>query len=118
MTLNDHVYDILKYVTTIVLPAFGTLYAAIAVIWGFPYGEAVVGTIAAITTFLGACLGISSKNYEGQGTLNITDGKDGEEGLLLDFDIDDPIGLMDQNTVTLKVNNETGKTSMDVKTKA
>ncbi len=63
MILNDKVYDILKWVAQIVLPALGTLYFALATIWGLPYGEQVVGTITAIDTFLGALLGISSVNY-------------------------------------------------------
>lgn len=63
MTLDNKVYDILKYVAQIGLPALGTLYFALAGIWGFPYGEEIVGTIAAITTFLGVCLGISTYNY-------------------------------------------------------
>lgn len=60
---TNKTYDILKIICTIVLPALGTLYAALAGIWGFPYAEAVVGTIAALTTFLGALLGISTHEY-------------------------------------------------------
>lgn len=61
--MTNKVYDILKYVAQIVLPALGTLYFAIASIWGLPYGEQVVGTITAIDTFLGALLMLSSANY-------------------------------------------------------
>lgn len=61
--LSNKVYDILKYITTIVLPALGTLYFALASIWGFPYGEQIVGTITAIVTFLGVCLGVSTSKY-------------------------------------------------------
>lgn len=63
MLLNDKVYDIIKYIAQYVLPAVGTLYFALASIWGLPYGEEVVGTITAIDTFLGAILGISTYNY-------------------------------------------------------
>lgn len=63
MVMNDKVYDILKWVAQIVLPALGTLYFALAGIWGFPYGEQVVGTIMAIDTFLGAIIGVSSMVY-------------------------------------------------------
>lgn len=62
--MSNKVYDILKYIAQIVLPALGTLYFALAGIWGFPYGEQVVGTITAIDAFLGAVLGISSANYK------------------------------------------------------
>lgn len=61
--MSNKVYDILKWIAQIVLPAIGTLYFALAGIWGFPYGEQVVGTITAIDAFLGAILGISSVQY-------------------------------------------------------
>ena len=61
--MSNKTYDILKYVALIVLPASETLYFALAQIWGLPYCEEVVGTIAAVDTFLGALLGISSIQY-------------------------------------------------------
>lgn len=64
MKMCNKTYDILKWVALIVLPAIGTLYFALAGIWGFPYGEQVVGTITAIETFLGAVLQISNSNYK------------------------------------------------------
>lgn len=63
MTLSNKQYDILKFIAQILLSAAGTLYFSLAAIWGFPYGEQVVGTITAVDTFLGVCLGISSANY-------------------------------------------------------
>lgn len=64
MKIPNKVYDVLKYVTQIVLPAIGTLYFAISGIWNLPYAEQVVGTITAIVTFLGVLLGIASANYK------------------------------------------------------
>lgn len=64
MKMSNQVYDILKYVALIVLPAIGTLYFALAGIWGLPYGEQIVGTITAIDTFLGALLKISEVQYK------------------------------------------------------
>lgn len=61
--MNNKVYDVLKYIAQIVLPALATLYFALAGIWGFPYAEQVVGTISAVDTFLGVILKISSNNY-------------------------------------------------------
>ena len=61
--MSNKVYDILKYVAQIVLPALGTLYFALATIWGFPYGEQIVGTITAVDAFLGALLGIATSQY-------------------------------------------------------
>ena len=61
--MSNRTYDILKYIAQIVLPAVGTLYFALANIWGFPYGEQIVGTITALDTFMGVLLKISSNNY-------------------------------------------------------
>ena len=64
MRLSNKVYDILKWIAVIFLPAIGTLYFALAGIWGFPYAEQIVGTITAIDTFLGVLLGISNNLYK------------------------------------------------------
>ena len=61
--MSNKAYDTLKFIAQIVLPSIGTLYFALAGIWGFPYGEQIVGTITAIDTFLGALLGLSSVSY-------------------------------------------------------
>ena len=63
MRLSNKVYDILKWIAMYLLPALGTLYFALAGIWGFPYGEQIVGTITTIDTFLGVILGISTAQY-------------------------------------------------------
>ena len=63
LTLSDKAYSILKWIALYLLPALGTLYFALSGIWGLPYGEAIVGTITAIDTFIAAILGISSANY-------------------------------------------------------
>ncbi len=60
---NSKHYDAVKFLAQVVLPAAGTLYFALSQIWGFPYGEEIVGTITAIDAFLGALLGISSAQY-------------------------------------------------------
>lgn len=61
--MSNKIYDALKWVAMYFLPALGTLYFALAGIWGWPYGEQIVGTITAIDTFLGVLLGISSAQY-------------------------------------------------------
>jgi len=63
MKLSNKLYDVLKWVALYLLPALGTLYFALAGIWGFPFGEEVVGTITALDTFLGVILGISNARY-------------------------------------------------------
>ena len=62
--MSNKLYDILKYIAQVVLPAIGTFYFAIAQIWGLPYGEQIVGTITALDTLLGALLMISSAQYK------------------------------------------------------
>ena len=64
LILSDKTYSLLKWIALILLPALGTLYFALAGIWGLPVGEQIVGTITAIDTFLGAILGISTNNYK------------------------------------------------------
>ena len=70
LILSDKTYSLLKWVALILLPALGTLYFALASIWGLPFGEQIVGTITAIDTFLGAILGISTNNYKQNGGTN------------------------------------------------
>lgn len=67
MKLTNKQYDILKWIAQYLLPALGTLYFAIASIWGLPYGEQIVGTITAIDTFLAVILGISTSTYKKSG---------------------------------------------------
>lgn len=64
MKMSNKTYDILKWIAMYLLPAIGTLYFALAGIWGLPFGEEVVGTITAVDTFLGVILGISSAKYK------------------------------------------------------
>lgn len=64
MKMSNKVYDVLKWIAMYLLPAAGTLYFALAGIWGLPYGEQIVGTITAIDTFIGVLLGISTVQYK------------------------------------------------------
>lgn len=63
MVMNNKLYDILKWIALVALPAIGTLYFALASIWGLPYGEQIVGTITAIDCFIGALIGVSTMQY-------------------------------------------------------
>ena len=62
--MSNKMYDVLKWIAMVCLPAIATLYLALAGIWNWPYGEEIVGTITAIDTFLGVLLGISSAQYK------------------------------------------------------
>ena len=102
MTLKDETYDILKWIARYFLPAAGTLYFALSSIWGFPYGEQVVGTITAVDTFLGVILGISTANYSGDGTLLIDTNNPEKDIYRLDFG-DNLDQLSSKKRVTLMV---------------
>lgn len=71
MQFSDKAYNTIKWIAQLVLPAAGTLYFALSQIWGFPYGEEIVGTITAIDVFLGALIGISTAQYN----KSVSDGK-------------------------------------------
>ena len=64
LKLDDKVFDTLKWVALIGLPAAATLYGALASAWNWPNAEQIVYTITAIDTFLGAILGVSSMQYK------------------------------------------------------
>ena len=63
MKISNKLYDIRKWLVIIVLPAAGTLYAALSTVWGWPHSEEIVTTITAVDTFLGAVLCISTATY-------------------------------------------------------
>lgn len=70
--MSNKTYDIMKQIAMVWLPALGTLYFALANIWGLPYAEEIVGTITAVDTFLGAILHISNTQYI-KGDSNVDD---------------------------------------------
>ena len=63
MKLSNETYDLLKKIALYFLPALATLWLTIGKIWGVPYTTEIGATLTAIDVFIGACLGISSKNY-------------------------------------------------------
>lgn len=66
MKLKDSVYDWMKWLVCITIPALTTAYVGLAAVWGWPYAEPVAKTSAIICTLLGAILGISTINYNKQ----------------------------------------------------
>ena len=71
MKMSNKMYDVLKWIAMILLPAIGALYFTLANIWGLPYAEQIVGTITGIDTFLGVILGISTSQYNKSSMRNI-----------------------------------------------
>lgn len=58
--LPNHVYDLIKFIVTVILPALSVAYVGLAGIWGFPYADEISRTIAVVYTFLCAVMGFSS----------------------------------------------------------
>ena len=59
---NGKTYDILKLVAMVIMP-LADLIAALANIWGLPYGSQIVATLVAIHAFLSAFVKVSSDKY-------------------------------------------------------
>lgn len=78
--MSNIAYDRLKWIALIFLPALGTFYYAIALIWNLPYAEEVVATITAIDTFLGALVKYSADKYYSQVMVGEDIEEDYEEG--------------------------------------
>ena len=98
--MNNQTYDILKRVALIIIPALATFVNAAGVVWGIPYTNEVTATITAFGVFLGAALGVSSKNYEPEthGNLVVTKHDD----VYAEFAAE-PSSLKDGDILVLKV---------------
>lgn len=60
------VYDVLKWVGLILMPALAALIGAVGPAWGMPKVDAVVLTINALGTFIGVCIGASHVSAMGK----------------------------------------------------
>jgi hypothetical protein len=71
--MNNKIYDALNNVVKLVLPGIGTLYFTFASIWHLPYGEQVVGSFAALATFLGLVITVAKRSWstDMDGTLSV-----------------------------------------------
>ena len=61
---NNKFYETAKWIVTVFMPALIALWLGLAKIWNFPMAEEIGATLALITTFLGALLGIGSIRYK------------------------------------------------------
>jgi len=107
--LSNSVYDVLKHVAQIYLPAAGTLYFTIAQIWGLPGAEEVVGTIVAVDTFLGIVLGFSTKTYNESdakydGQIHVQESPEGQKIATMELNRDVTNKLENQKSIRFKVN--------------
>lgn len=106
--LSDKVYDFLKWFTLIALPAFGTFYFGLAPLWELPAANKVAGTVLALTTLLGALLGLANRQYNKSdskydGKLVIQDLTNPEVPTKYNFDVGDIDALNSKGQVLLKV---------------
>ena len=73
MTLSNKVYDTLKWVVIIAIPACTTFYVTLDAIFGWGYGDTVAKVSSAVCTLIGALLGISSAQYYKAEAVSIAD---------------------------------------------
>lgn len=106
MKITNNVYDKLKWVVIIVIPAIITLYSSLASIWGFPYAEQITATLAAINVFLGVIMKISTASYNKtyDGTLHVDTVTNDDSDKYL-FEVDDLDNIANKDHITLKINS-------------
>lgn len=113
--LNDNAYNVIKKSATIVLPAISALYIALAQIWHFGHVDQVVGTTAALNTFLGVIVQLSKKSYYASsapyvGEIKVENSDDGMRKVFSLVVDGNPEELEHMDTATFKVNSDTGST--------
>ena len=112
LIMGDKLYHTTKWAVQIAIPAFATLYFTLGDVWGWPNTGEVTATSAAICTFLGACLGISTHQYsnsdarfDGVMRVNKNEGRQ-----LYDLELNqDPLNLASKKEITFKVDKSSGK---------
>ncbi len=63
MKIPDKLYDILKWIAVIVIPALVVLIKTVFPVWHIPYADALSTPVAAVGLFLGAIIGVSTVGY-------------------------------------------------------
>lgn len=106
--MSNRLYDALKFIAQILLPALGALYFGVAHIWDLPKADEIVGTITVVDTFLGVLLGLSTKQYNDSdakyaGVIEVTNQNDGAKLFSLNLH-SNPLTLEQNKEVTFKVN--------------
>lgn len=105
--LNDRTYRLFKNVVMYALPGLGTLYFTLASIWGLPYGEQVIGTLAAIATFLSIIIKFSENGYNSTAYDGELIEHGDEDGVVTGYTlaIDSPVSSMIEKDVIKFKNN-------------
>lgn len=108
LTVSNKLYDSLKFIAQILLPALGTFYVTVAALWDLPEPQKVAGTILAVDTLLGVILGLQANLYNksGAGLDGAIRVVDTPEKTQFQLAIDTaPEALVRQDRVVLKVTN-------------
>lgn len=110
---TNSLYDKLKFIALILLPALGTLYFALDGIWGWGHGVQVVGSITAVDTFLGLVLQLSTNKYYKTGSNFDGDvtvlPEDGGNKVVVGFNQppEDIVDIPGKHSVELQINRPT-----------
>lgn len=112
---TNGLYDKLKYISLVVLPALGALYFGMSQIWGLPYAEKILGSIAVLDTFIGVMLKKSTDkyyetaaNFDGEVTVLP---EDGGNKVVVGFDAppEDIVDTPGKHSIELKINKINGR---------
>lgn len=63
MKLDNKVYDVLKWIALIAIPAFNVAYSTLAPLWGLEYVAQITGTLNVVATLIGTLIGISTAKF-------------------------------------------------------
>jgi hypothetical protein len=113
--LSNSAYNVVKKSATIVFPALSALYIAVAQIWNFDHVDQVVGTLAALNTFLGVVIQLSKKSYYASsapyvGEIKVESSDDGKRKVFSLVVDGDPEELENMTSANFKINSDTGET--------
>ncbi|WP_303958853.1 phage holin [[Clostridium] aminophilum] len=67
LELNDKTYNVLKWAGLIAIPALGVFVGTVGPVWGLPQTDAIVTTLNALGTLIGALICVSSVSYNKKG---------------------------------------------------
>lgn len=108
-TLSDTLYNRLRFLSVIVLPALGSAYFALAGLWSLPKPDEVVGTIVILDTLMGIVVRTARRSYEKSearfdGTITVTPDEDpARSNLRVQLD---PEAIAGKDEVTIKVRKD------------
>lgn len=108
-TLNPKVYDFVKWIALVVLPAVSAFVITLGLILHWNDAQVVAAVVTAFDTLLGAMLGKSATNYKTQNTLGdlvVMQAPDGTaDGLRVVSAVENPV-FKDGGQVMLNVKRE------------